>query len=303
MHHGGNGRGPGSLPSAQGSSIGVVVATYNRVDSLLHTLERLTALPEQPRVVVVDNGSGDGTAAAVRRRFDAVRVIALPRNVGTRARTIGARVLDTPYVAFNDDDSWWAPGALARGAAALAGSPRLALVAARVLVGPDGRDDATCVAMARSPLPLQPGLPGRPVLGFVACGAIVRRSAFLAVGGFQSRLLVSAEERLLALDLATAGWALAYLPEVVAHHHPSPLRDPNARRRLEARNRLWIAWLRRPWPSAARETASAVRLAARDRNSLAGVVGACAGLPWVIRERRPVAAELELQLRAVDAGR
>lgn len=42
--------------------ISVVVITHNRRDELQRTLERLAALPEQPRVVVVDNASSDGTA-------------------------------------------------------------------------------------------------------------------------------------------------------------------------------------------------------------------------------------------------
>lgn len=59
------------------------------------------------------------------------------------------------------------------------------------------------------------------------------------------------EERLLALDLARAGWGLAYAEDVVAHHHPSPWRQPELRRRRMVRNDLWTAWARcRPRSSA-----------------------------------------------------
>src|SRR5690242_12729626 len=93
--------------------VGVVVVTRDRRETLLHTLERLRALPGPPPVVVVDNGSSDGTAEAVRERFGgAVGVVEAGRNLAAAARTVGARVLDTPLVAFADDDSWWAPGAL-----------------------------------------------------------------------------------------------------------------------------------------------------------------------------------------------
>jgi hypothetical protein len=55
-------------------------------------------------------------------------------------------------------------------------------------------------------VPDLPDLPGPPVLGFIACGGIVRRAAFLEVGGFNSRLGVGGEEELLAVDLTARGW-------------------------------------------------------------------------------------------------
>jgi N-acetylglucosaminyl-diphospho-decaprenol L-rhamnosyltransferase len=223
-------------------------------------------------------------------------VIELRQNLGAVARTIGAERATTPLVAFSDDDSWWAPGALLRGARHFAAHPRLVLLAARIIVAPGGIEDPTCGLMAASPLERHPDLPGPTVLGFVACGAIVRREAFLAVGGFDPRLVFVAEERMLAIELAARGLGLAYAPDVVAYHHPSPAREPGRHRRLEARNRLWIAWLRRPLDGALRETASAL-LSVRDRDTLAGIAAAARGVPWVVRARDPVSRELERDLR------
>jgi GT2 family glycosyltransferase len=47
---------------------GVVVLTRNRRDRVLATLDRLTGLPERPKLVVVDDASHDGTAEAVAAR-------------------------------------------------------------------------------------------------------------------------------------------------------------------------------------------------------------------------------------------
>jgi glycosyltransferase involved in cell wall biosynthesis len=159
---------------ASPAPVAVVIATRNRGTELLGTLTRLRALREQPPIVVVDNGSTDGTAELVRANYPGVRVVGLRRNQGGAARTVGARLVDSPYVAFSDDDSWWAPGALGRAAELLERHPRLAVLAARVLVGPDERLDPVCREMARSPLPSAPDLPGPSVLGFIACGAVVR---------------------------------------------------------------------------------------------------------------------------------
>ena len=285
--------------SASPARVAVIIATRNRGPELLGTLTRLRALDEQPPIVVVDNGSTDGTAELVRTRCPGVQVVGLRRNHGGAARTVGARLVDSPYVAFSDDDSWWAPGALSRAAELLDRHPRLAVLAARVLVGPDQRLDPVCDEMAHSPLGQAVDLPGPSVLGVVACGAVVRRAAFLDVGGFDVRLGVGGEEELLAVDLAARGWGLAYVEEVVAHHHPSPSRDPSGRGRIQVRNALWSAWLRRPLGGAARQTAHLATLAIHQPGAWSGILLALLGLPWVLRERRPVPRELEAALRAL----
>jgi GT2 family glycosyltransferase len=284
---------------ASPAPVAVVIATRNRGPELLGTLTRLRALEERPRIVVVDNGSADGTAELVRAHHPGVRVVGLRRNRGGAARTIGARLVDSPFVAFSDDDSWWAPGALGRAVELMERHPRLAVLAARVLVGPEERLDPVCREMAHSPLPPADDLPGPPVLGFIACGAVVRRSAFLEVGGFDVRLGVGGEEELLSVDLAARGWGLAYVEEVVAHHHPSPSRDPSGRRRVQVRNALWSAWLRRPLGGAARRTAHVAVQGMHQPGALSGVLAAVRGLPWVLRERRPVQRDLEHALRTL----
>ena len=280
--------------------VGIVIATRNRVAELLLTLERLVALPERPDVVVADNCSTDGTVPAVRAAFPSVSVLDLPVNMGAAARNLGACLLQTPVIAFNDDDSHWAPGALGRAAALFDARPRLGLVAGRVLVGHDERLDPTCAVMASSPLRSLPGAPGPAVLGFVACGAIVRRDAFLAAGGFEARLGVGGEETLLAVDLAAAGWELAYVYDVVTHHHPAGDGARPGRRVREVRNALWSTWLRRPAGPAVLGTARAVGQGFSDRSAARGVVEAFGGLRWTLRERRAVPADVAAAMAALD---
>lgn len=278
----------------------VVVVTRNRVSELLATLGHLCALPEKPGVVVVDNASSDGTAETVRQRYPGVEVIPLHENLGGAGRNVGVQALETPYVAFSDDDSWWAPGSLSLAADLFDAHPRLGLLVGRTLVGPEQREDPMCAEMAESPLPAEPDLPGPPVLGFLACATVVRRSAYLDAGGFDPRLLVGGEEELLAADLASAGWGLAYVGDVTAHHHPSTVRDPRARRRIEICNALWFAWLRRPAPSAARQTLRVVKVAFGDADARVALIEILRGLPWALRRRRVVPAHVESKLRALN---
>jgi GT2 family glycosyltransferase len=275
---------PGTEPP-----LGVVIATRDRRDSLLRTLDHLTALPEQPPLVVVDNASRDGSAAAVASRFPEVELLPLERNHGAAARNIGVRHLGTPLVAFSDDDSWWEAGALARAVAILDSQPGVGLLAARILVGDERRLDPVSGQMRSSAA--RPGLPGPRVDGFLACGAVVRGEAFLAAGGFCERFLIGAEESLLTIDLRAAGWELCYADDVVAVHLPHRS-GRRGRGWIERRNALWTSWLRRPARRALRETAELALAAPRDTTALRAHAGALAGLPWALSERRSPTAEI-----------
>jgi len=282
--------------------VAVVIVTRDRLSSLLTTIEQLRALPRAHQVVVVDNGSTDGTVEAVSRMQPEVTLIALKGNRGGAARTVGAVQVTTPYIAFCDDDSWWAPGALTRAADPLDAHPTLAVLAARVLLGDEQALEPACAVMAASPLPSRRPLPGPAVLGFIACGAVVRRSAYLAVGGFHARFGIGGEEELLAVDLAAAGFDLAYVNGVVAHHYPSPVRNREVRQRTVTRNALWVAWLRRPPRGAVQRTVRLARPALRNRAVRAGLFAALRGLPWVAAQRRSVPRGLETTLRLLDAA-
>jgi GT2 family glycosyltransferase len=281
----------------------VVVITHNRRDELLRTLGKLRELPERPPVIVADNGSSDGSAAAVGRLHPEAEVIAARRNLGAVARNLAVRRVATPYVAFCDDDTWWEPGSLHACAEALDAHPDVAAVTARIIVEPAGAEDPIVAELAGSPIPGRPGLPGPALMSFLAGASVLRAGPFRQAGGFSPRLWLGGEEELLAADLITAGHYLCYLPGAVVHHAPSGQRDPHRRRRLGIRNTLWFTWLRRPLPAAARRTAELARTVPRDRISAAAFAAALAGLPWVLRERRPLPPHVEAMITLLDAPR
>jgi N-acetylglucosaminyl-diphospho-decaprenol L-rhamnosyltransferase len=282
---------------APDARISIVMITRNRRAETLASVRRLVALPERPRVIVVDNGSSDGTVASLRALASShVEVIPKYKNLGAAGRNVGVDFAHTPYIAFSDDDSWWAPGALRQAADLFDAHHRLALIAARILVGPEERLDPTCESMATSLADGAQGV-GVPVVGFLACAAIVRRQAFREAGGFELRFGIGGEETVLALDLLRAGWQLRYVDDIVAHHHPSAARDPVSRRRREVRNALWSAWLRRPTSTALSATWDTFRTALRDTDTRHAFIEALQGVPWALKNRRPVSPAIERQLR------
>jgi GT2 family glycosyltransferase len=282
------------------SRVGVVVITWNRRQEALASVGRLVALPERPPIVLVDNGSGDGTAEAVAKAYPEVDVVALKDNLGAVGRNIGATRLDTPYVAFCDDDTWWEPGSLTRAADVLAACPRLAVITARIVVEPSGEEDPIVAELRDSPVPAPGWLPGPALGSFLAGASVLRRDAFLACGGFSRRLRLGGEEELLAADLAVAGWELCYMEELTVHHQPSTIRDADARRRAGLRNTLWFTWLRRPVRPAIRRTLYLVRTVPHDRVSALALLDALRGVPWVLAERRPLPPHAESRFASLE---
>jgi GT2 family glycosyltransferase len=275
------------------TSVTTVVITRNRWGDLRASLPR-----HRGAVVVVDNGSSDGSADLVRRHFPHVTVVPLQVNAGAVARNIGALRAPTPYVAFADDDSWWEPNALERAARHLDGAPRLALLAGRVLVEPGGWLDPVSAAHERAPLGRAEDLPGPSVLGFLACGVVVRRGPFLEVGGYDEVVHMYGEETRLAWDLRSAGYGLAYVPDLVAHHQPSTTpRAPGAACLLE-RNRVLTTLMRRPWPVVTREVLRSLGTSA----GRAGLRGAVPRSRAALSRRRLLAPEAEAEARLLEGG-
>jgi GT2 family glycosyltransferase len=289
--------GTGTQPDPR---VAVVVITHQRRDELLLALSRLRELPERPHVVVVDNGSTDGTADAVRAHHPWAELVASPENLGAVGRNVGVDRLDTRYVAFCDDDTWWDPGSLRTACDVLDAHPRLAVVTARILVEPGGAEDPIVVELRDSPVVGAGWLPGPALGSFLAGASVLRREAFLEVGGFSERLWLGGEEELMAGDLAAAGWELCYLPQLTVHHQASAARDPHRRRADGIRNTLWTTWLRRPLRPAMRRTLHLLRTVPRDRITARGLREAVLGLPWVLRERRVLPPHAESRFAALE---
>jgi hypothetical protein len=146
--------------------------------------------------------------------------------------------------------------------------------------------DTVCDVMAASPLGTAADLPGPSLLGFVACAALVRTAAFEAVGGFDSIIRFPGEEERLALDLAAAGWGLAYVDELTVHHHPRRDGMPPHRRQAGVwRSRLLTALMRLPAADVAPVTARAAR---SGPCGWQGLLRAVPDAPVALQHRGPI---------------
>jgi N-acetylglucosaminyl-diphospho-decaprenol L-rhamnosyltransferase len=103
--------------------VDVVIPTYDARDVVIECLEHLDDEAIAARIVV-DDVSSDGTAAAIRDRFEDVRVLELEEHRGlAHALNAGASLGDAPYVLFMNNDLIAEPGAVGRVVEALASDP------------------------------------------------------------------------------------------------------------------------------------------------------------------------------------
>lgn len=285
----------GQLPASQ---VTIVLLTYNcasRLDGLLDAIMG-AGVP----VVAVDNASADDTVSVLQRR-PGVEVVALTENIGAAARNVGVERAATEFVAFCDDDTWYEPAGLAHAAQLLATHDRLALITGRILVGTEETLDPISAEMASSPLPETAGIPGAVLVSYMGGASICRRSAFLAVGGYDRRFFMGGEEELVGWRLLAAGWEMRYVDDVVVHHLPS-LANYSGMRTYGIRNTLWTSWLSLSAPAALSWTWHVLRDTRKDKILLQGLVMAARGSHWIARERSVLPPRCEQLIRILRRG-
>jgi GT2 family glycosyltransferase len=277
----------------------IVLLLHNCARWVGRTLDHLIAL--HLPVIAVDNASSDGTRDVVRS-YPGVELVALTTNIGAAGRNVGVEHARTPYVALCDDDGWYEREGLETAVDIFERHPDVGLINARIVVGPEEYPDPISIEMEASPLVDHHPLPGTRLLSFMGGACVVRRAAYLAVGGFDVRFFIGGEEETLAWPLARAGWEMRYVPEVLMHHHPS-LANYTRIRRFGIRNTLWNAWLHRRPASALRYSLFILASSPKDRDLVRGLALALRGLPWVLRRRAPVDARLDGELRMLEERR
>jgi N-acetylglucosaminyl-diphospho-decaprenol L-rhamnosyltransferase len=283
----------GESAGDRSTQVAVVIVTHNTRDAVLDCLATIAAAvgqtvterhshhgtaPEQPadegyerhEIVVVDNGSTDGTADAVRAAFPHVSVLELANAGFGRGANAGVAATRAETVVVANADVRFRPGAIAALAATLAAAPAVGAV------GPAVRDaDGVLQASARS-VPSAAVAAGHAVLGRVwpanpatrryfaldqqhatsppsvapdaerardaewlsGCAIAFRRAAYDHVGGFDPGFFLFMEDVDVALRLRAAGWRLRYDPaaEIVHVGGASTSRHPYRRAIWHARS-------------------------------------------------------------------
>lgn len=190
---------------AQGFSIAVVIPTHDRAHLVGRAIESVLAQSRLPdEIVVVDDGSTDDTASIVRRYGPRVHLVRRARGGVASARNAGASVAEADFVAFLDSDDYWDDSHLDAVSRAIAGAAGGADLYFTDLHLSDARGGGTIwercgfsiagpYELADDPLPWLL-LPRQPMM---IQGSVIRRSAYLLLGGSEEHLVRRSDTHLI----------------------------------------------------------------------------------------------------------
>jgi GT2 family glycosyltransferase len=264
----------------------ILIVTKNRREELRRAVASALTQTGGHEVVVVDDGSTDGTYEMVEREFPAVR---LHRSDTSRGyivqRNFGVRSANSPTVVMIDDDAVFASPSTVEQTLRDFDDPRVGAVAVpHVDVGIDER-----------PRLRAPAQGVYATSEFTGTASAIRRDAFEAAGGFRESIFHQGEERDFCVRLLAHGYVVRVGRADPIHHHPSAQRDVRRMDLYGRRNTILYAWYNEPLPSAAfriaEMTAQGLVSGVRCRRPLAAVRGLALGYRacWQQRhERRPV---------------
>lgn len=285
----------------------VVILNYQGMDILRASLRHALAQQyEALEVVVVDNGSTDGSVRMVAEEFPGVRVVSLARNVGCGARNAGlAEAKGTFVVTLDNDVLLISPDAISTIVGTFDRRPSVACINFKVV-------DARSRVSARDwchPRDLARYADEEFLTDAILEGACAfRRDVFQRVGGYWEPLFLGLEGPDLVLRFIDEGHDVLYCPAVIVRHLGAEAPPSPRIYYLWPRNRIWIA-LRHHGPrqalgSIAKELALMGFAAARagcSRAYLRGAVDGLLGAPGALHTRRPLAASTYERLRGIRA--
>lgn len=256
-------------------TLSVIILTRDRRQTLLHTLERLEAdaTARQAEIVVVDNGSADGTAEAVRERFPRAVLIQTGANLGVEGFNRGVAASSGRAVLILDDDAWPAEGTLAGALELLRERPGVAGV---MLHRRHPRTE-------RWEWPFDAAVPETGRWPDMGSGNLVRREAWDAVGGYEAGFFLYRNDTDLALKLLASGREVVFTPRLHVWHDSA------------IAGRKTPAWL-------ARSTRNWIWLCKRHGRRGSGLLAGAMGWAWAHRLARISPAGHAAVLRGVASG-
>jgi len=208
-------------PATMQQNFSVIVCTRNGADRIVACLRAIANMAGGPfETIVIDDGSGDGTAALVAADFPDVRLVSIAPSGLSAARNLGAATASGEILAFTDDDcepdhewlmrlgrAFHDPGVAA------AGGPNLP---------PPARSAREAVIRAA------PGAPSHVLLDdtnaehLPGCNIAVRRMAFDAIGGFDPAFRTAGDDVDFCWRLSDGGHRMAFVPGAFVWHWRRP---------------------------------------------------------------------------------
>jgi len=229
------------LASVQALTISVMITTRNRIDDLIRTCRNLQRLSPSPTEwLITADGCSDDTERLIKQEFPEVRLIAnQPGRGSVASRDRMMREARGDLVLALDDDSYPEQmDCIALVSRLFEKNPKLA-----VLHFPQRSDEYP------ETLSQTESASEHLTRSFSNSGAVLRRSTYLELPGFELRFFHAYEEPDYALQCVAAGYDVLFSPILtIRHHYSGQVRSEIRTHHYHARNEFWSALLRCPFP-------------------------------------------------------
>jgi GT2 family glycosyltransferase len=219
----------------------VVIVTRNRLPELRVAVRSAIAQSAKPEVLVVDDGSADGTAAAVAAEFPSVRLIAHRDSQGYIARRNEAAASTAASIVFSiDDDAEFTSSRTVEQTLREFDHRRIGAVGIPYIEPHKGNQ-----LLQRAP-----DASGCWITdSFTGTAHAVRRDLFVNLGGYRAELVHQGEERDYCLRMLASGYLVRLGNADAIQHYESPKRDTRRMDYYGRRNDVLFAWHHVPWPA------------------------------------------------------
>jgi glycosyltransferase involved in cell wall biosynthesis len=268
----------------------VVIITRNRKNELRNAVASALRQTGDVEIIVIDDGSTDGTAKMVRGEFPQVRLERSELSRGlVEQRNRGAALALGDIIFSIDDDAEFSAPSIIEDTLALFSEPRIGAVAIPSVEPHKG-------GLARQVAPDAENV--WITDSFIGTAHALRRDLFLKLGGYRGYLIHQGEEVDFCLRLMNEGYLVRVGTSAPIIHYESPLRDTRRIDYYGRRNDILFVWLNVPWRLFPLHFIGATVNAVRTsftRNQSSMLAGICAGYFDCIRfwrERRPVRLEV-----------
>lgn len=265
----------------------VVITTKNRVVDLCKSIASALNQTARPNVLVIDDGSTDGTTEIVRERFPTVQISRSETSRGLIVqRNRAAQMVETPIIFSIDDDAEFSSPTVVEATLSEFNHPRVGAVS------------IPFVDINRSPNVCGAAPDRRQVYAcydYVGTAHALRRDIFQALGGYREILFHQGEEEDYCARMLDAGFVTRAGNADPIHHYESPRRSYSRMDFFGARNKVLYAWHNVPFPYLmAHLAATTVFTAAYSRHArrivtrMRGVIAAYGTIALLRTVRRPV---------------
>lgn len=218
----------------------VVISTKNRVEDLCKSIASALNQTARPYVLVIDDGSTDGTTDRVREKFPTVQISRSEISRGLIVqRNRAAQMVETPIIISIDDDAEFSSPNVVEATLREFSHPRIGAVA------------IPFVDINRSPKVCGLAPDRRQVYAcydYVGTAHALRRDIFQTLGGYREILFHQGEEEDYCVRMLDAGFVTRAGAADPIHHYESPRRSYSRMDFFGARNKVLYAWHNVPFP-------------------------------------------------------